>query len=271
MSVLAASPGPTVQRRTRDEAQAFRRYRATGDTAVRDELIERALPLAHQVARRYHRSGETFDDLLQVARLGLCKAVERFDPERELAFSTYAVPTMVGEIKRHFRDTGWAIHVPRSLQERALKVEQATKTLSSRLGRAPTVDELAEATGMDVELALEALEAASAYEARSLDAPAPGDDQEGRSYVETLGRRDDGYELVDDRGAVADAMRTLPLRERRILHMRFMQDMTQSEIAERVGVSQMQVSRLLRRSLSQLREHADADPQPPRPTRAAAA
>jgi RNA polymerase sigma-B factor len=252
---IAATP-PARARRSLDEALAFRRFQATGDTAIRDELIERALPLAHQVARRYHRSGEPFDDLLQVARLGLCKAVERFDPDRGVAFSTYAVPTMVGEIKRHFRDTGWAIHVPRSLQERVLKVEQAGKALSSQLGHAPTVDELAEATGMDAEQTLEALEAASAYEARSLDAPAPVDDDEGRSYAETIGDRDGAYELVEDRGAVAEAMRTLPLRERRILHMRFMEDMTQSEIAQRIGVSQMQVSRLLRRSLHNLRDEA---------------
>jgi RNA polymerase sigma-B factor len=260
------APLPPTARQSRvDEAHDFWRYRATGDTAVRDRLIERALPLAHQVARRYQRSGEPFDDLLQVARLGLCKAVERFDPAREVAFSTYAVPTMVGEIKRHFRDTGWAIHVPRSLQERVLKVEQAGKALSSRLGRAPTVAEIAEATQLDVEMALEALEAASAYEARSLDAPAPADDQEGRAYVETLGADDDSYELVDDRGAVAEAMRTLPVRERRILYMRFMEDMTQSEIADRVGVSQMQVSRLLRRSLAQLREVAETAPPAPAP------
>ncbi|MEA2143089.1 MAG: polymerase sigma-B factor [Solirubrobacteraceae bacterium] len=258
-AVLPPPPTPRASRAAA-EAEDFRRYRATGDTGIRDRLIERALPLAHQVARRYNRSGEPFDDLLQVARLGLCKAVERFDPARGVAFSTYAVPTMVGEIKRHFRDTGWAIHVPRSLQERVLKVERAGKALSSQLGRAPTVGEIAEATRMDVETTLEALEAASAYEARSLDAPAPADDQEGRAYVETLGARDDAYELVDDRGAVASAMRTLPLRERRILHMRFMEDMTQSEIAERVGVSQMQVSRLLRRSLQRLREVADTEP-----------
>ena len=182
--------------------------------------------------------------------------MERFDPDRGFAFSTYAVPTMVGEIKRHFRDTGWAIHVPRGLQERVLKVEQAAKALSSHRGRAPTVDELAEATQMDVEATLEAMEAASAYETRSLDAPAPAEDQDGRSFGETIGDRDGGYELVEDRGAVAVAMRSLPVRERRILHMRFVEDMTQSEIAERVGVSQMQISRLLRRSLQQLREEA---------------
>ena len=250
-----AAPGPN---RAVADALEFRRYRHTGDTAIRDHLIERALPLAHQVARRYQRSGEPFDDLLQVARLGLCKAVERFDPARGVAFSTYAVPTMVGELKRHFRDTGWAIHVPRSLQERVLKVEQTGKALSSRLGRAPTVQELAAAAQMDPEQALEALEAASAYETRSLDAPAPTDDQEGRSYAETIGGRDDAYELVEDRGAVAKAMRVLPLREQRILHMRFMEDMTQSEIAAHIGVSQMQISRLLRRSLRTLREEAGA-------------
>jgi RNA polymerase sigma-B factor len=266
MTATATLPTPISPDRPRrhlDEAMEFRRYRRTGDTAIRDQLIERALPLAHQVARRYHRSGEPFDDLLQVARLGLCKAVERFDADRGVAFSTYAVPTMVGEIKRYFRDTGWAIHVPRSLQERVLKVESASKALSSRLGRAPTVAELAEATEMDVEQALEALEAASAYEARSLDAPAPADDQDGRAYADTLGDTDDAYELVEDRGAVAQAMRTLPLRERRILHMRFMEDMTQSEIAERIGVSQMQISRLLRRSLHKLREEAEAEPAAP--------
>src|SRR5687768_14246946 len=266
-TTTTTSTGAPARPRPPGELADFRLYRETGDTAIRDRLIESALPLAHQVARRYNRSGEPFDDLLQVARLGLCKAVERFDPSREVAFSTYAVPTMVGEIKRHFRDTGWAIHVPRSLQERVLKVEQASKALSSRLGRAPTVAELAEATEMDVELTLEALEAASAYETRSLDAPAPADDQEGRSYGETLGGEDAGFELVDDRRAVADAMRTLPLRERRILHMRFIEDMTQSEIAEQVGVSQMQVSRLLRRSLHKLREVAEAEPEPaPRAT-----
>ena len=255
-ATVTPSPLRRRPRRPLDEAIAFRRYRATGDTQLRDRLIERALPLAHQVARRYQRSGEPFDDLLQVARLGLCKAVERFDPGRGVAFSTYAVPTMVGEIKRHFRDTGWAVHVPRSLQERVLKVEQVGKTLSSRLGRAPTVEELAAAAALDVEATLEAIEASSAYETRSLDAPAPTEDQDGRSYGETIGDRDSAYELVEDRGAVAAAMRALPIRERRILHMRFIEDMTQSEIAEHVGVSQMQVSRLLRRSLNKLREEA---------------
>jgi len=258
MSVL--SPPSTAPSRTHaQELEEFRRFKATDDTRTRDGLIERALPLAHQIARRYVRSGDQFDDVLQVARLGLVKAVSRFDPDRGVAFSTYAVPTMVGEIKRHFRDTGWSVHVPRSLQERVLKVEQAEKALSGRLGRAPTVAELAELMELGQEEVLEAMEAGSAYEARSLDAPAPTEDDEGRSYSDTLGHGEGGYELVDDLTAVSAAIRSLPARERRILHMRFMEDMTQSEIAARIGVSQMQISRLLRRALAQLREEADPE------------
>src|SRR4051812_34615207 len=171
----------TRRRTQEEELAAFRRLRRTGDPLVRDQLIERALPLAHQVARRYVRGGEPFDDLLQVARLGLVKAVDRFDADRAVAFSTYAVPTMVGEIKRHFRDTGWAIHLPRSLQERVLKVEQAEKSVAGRLGRNPTVAELAEHTGFSEEEVLEAIEASHAYETRSLDAPAPTEDDDGRT------------------------------------------------------------------------------------------
>jgi RNA polymerase sigma-B factor len=243
------------------ELAAFRLYRRTGEAALRDRLIESALPLAHQVARRYQRSSEPLDDIVQVARLGLVKAVERFDPDRGVAFSTYAVPTMVGEIKRYFRDTSWAVHVPRSLQERVFQVEQAEKALSARLGRAPTAAEVAQTADLTVEEALEALQAATAYDARSLDAPAPTEEDAGRSYAETMGELDDAFELVEDRGAVSAALKALPLRERRILYMRFMQEMTQSEIAERIGVSQMQISRLLRRALVRLREEAEATPR----------
>jgi RNA polymerase sigma-B factor len=261
---VATPPTPAPTGAHSNEFEKFRRFQATGENHVRDGLIERALPLAHQIARRYVRSGDQFDDVLQVARLGLVKAVNRFDPDRGVAFSTYAVPTMVGEIKRHFRDTRWSVHVPRSLQERVLKVEQAEKTLSGRLGRAPTVGELAELLELDQEEVLEAMEAGSAYEARSLEAPAPTEDDEGRSYADTLGGPENGYELVEDLTAVSAAVKSLPARERRILHMRFMEDMTQSEIAKHIGVSQMQISRLLRRALTQLREVAD--PQPREPT-----
>jgi RNA polymerase sigma-B factor len=245
------------------DIEEFHRYQATGDVAIRDRLIEAALPLAHQVARRYQRSSEPLDDIVQVARLGLVKAVERFDPSRGVAFSTYAVPTMLGEIKRHFRDTGWSVHMPRSLQERVFHIERSEKALFARLGRAPSVEELAEQADLTVEDTLEAMEAATAYDARSLDAPAPSD-ADAPSYGDTLGNVDAGFELVEDRGAVRAALRVLPLRERRILHMRFVEDMTQAQIAAQVGVSQMQVSRLLRRSLQQLREVAEADLGPPR-------
>jgi RNA polymerase sigma-B factor len=168
---------------------------------------------------------------------------------------------MVGEIKRHFRDTCWSIHLPRSLQERVLKVEQAERELSGRNGRAPTVTELAGHARITEEQALEALEAASAYDTRSLDAPAPADDDEGRSHAETIGETDERFGLVEDLGAVRVALRALPVRERRILHMRFMRDMTQSEIAEQIGVSQMQISRLIRRALRTLRAQAEAEVQ----------
>ena len=243
------------------EAEAFRRLQTDRDPHTRARLIESALPLAHQIARRYVRSGEPFDDLVQVARLGLVKAVDRFDPERGVAFSTYAVPTMVGEIKRHFRDTGWAVHLPRSLQERVLHVEQAEKALSGRLGRNPTVQELAEYTELTEEAVLDAVNASSAYETRSLDAPAPTEDDEGRSYADTLGQVDERFALIDDCAAVSVALRGLPVRERRILYMRFMEGRTQSEIAQEIGVSQMQVSRLLRRTLNDLREQAEAVPE----------
>jgi RNA polymerase sigma-B factor len=252
---------PARKRTQAEEAEAYRQLRQTNDPRLRDELIERALPLAHDIARRYVRSGESFDDLLQVARLGLVKAVDRFDPERNLAFSTYAVPTMVGEIKRYFRDTRWALRVPRSLQERVLEVEKTEKVLSARLNRAPTVTELAAQLELEEEEVLEAMAAASAFDTRSLDAPAPADDDQGRSYVETMGRSDDRFELVDDCDAVASAMRTLPVREQRIIDMRFFQDMTQSEIARRVGVSQMQISRILRRALADLRQRAESPPE----------
>jgi RNA polymerase sigma-B factor len=240
-----------------DPLSEFCRYRDTKDPALRERLIEAALPLAHQVARRYRHSHESLDDVIQVARLGLVKAVDRFDPSRGVAFSTYAVPTMVGEIKRYFRDTGWAVHVPRSLQERVQKVEKVRSRLADVLGRSPTVDEIADEAELSVEEVLQAMEAAAAYDARSLDAPAPDPDDDAPSYADTLGTADDGYELVEDRGAVHAALKVLPMRERRILHMRFAGDMTQAEIAAQVGVSQMQVSRLLRRSLRALREEAD--------------
>jgi RNA polymerase sigma-B factor len=242
-----------------DESVAFREYRRTGDRALRDALFEQMMPLAHQVALRYQASQEPLDDLLQVARLGLLKAVERFDPDRGVRFSSYAVPTIAGELKRHFRDTSWSLHLPRGLQERVLGVEEAERRLGARTGHPPSVSELALEAGLTIEQTLEALQASSARESRSLDEPLGGrdDDGESRTIATSLGRSDEGYELVEDRAAIGAAMRCLDERERLIVRLRFEHEMTQAQIAQRIGVSQMQVSRLLRRCLTKLREVAE--------------
>jgi RNA polymerase sigma-B factor len=240
----------------RDDRAAFRELRRTGDRVLREALFERMMPLAHQVAMRYQATQEPLDDLLQVARLGLLKAIDRFDPDRGIAFSSYAVPTIAGELKRHFRDTSWSIHLPRGLQEGVLRVEEANRRLSARDGRAPGVEAVALEAGMTIEQTLEALEAKSARETRSLDQPLGGgdaDDGEARTVATGVGHVDDGYELVEDRAAVDAAMRCLDERERLIVRLRFHGEMTQAQIAERIGVSQMQVSRLLRRCLAKLR------------------
>ena len=237
----------------------FIRWQRDRDTVARDALIERFMPLARSLARRYDRSSEPFDDLVQVACLGLVKAVDRFDVERGHAFASFAVPTILGELKRYFRDSGWAVHVPRGPQERALKVEEAQQRLTLRSGRAPTVSEIAEYLEMSTEDVLGALQAAQAYDALSLDAPRPSRDGDSETYGDSLGEEDDRFNLVDADVTVAAALRHLPERERRVLQLRFVEDLTQTEIAQRIGVSQMQVSRLLRRSLEQLREITEAD------------
>ena len=240
-------------RELRDQ-RLLERYQRDADIAAREELVERFIPLARQLASRYTYTDEPQDDLVQVACVGLVKAVDRFDPDRGSTFVNYAVPTILGELKRHFRDKGWAVHVPRAMQERALKVNQAIGVLSTRLGRSPSAKELAAHVGESVETVLEAMEAATAYDALSLDAPSPGkEDDERRSYAETIPTEDPGYELVELGQALSGTMRALPARERVILHLRFAEDMTQAEIAERVGVSQMHVSRLLRRSIDRLK------------------
>jgi RNA polymerase sigma-B factor len=234
------------------------KYHREGDLVARDELVERFLPLARQLARRYQRGNEPLDDLVQVACIGLVKAVDRFDPERGTAFSSYAVPTILGELKRYFRDAGWAVHVPRGMQERVMNVNQAVTRLSLDLGRSPTPQEIAEAIGEDVELVLEALEAAIAYDAVSLDTPRSSEEDGGDTYADTVGAIDERYELVEYTTAIAPTVNALPERDRLVLKLRFEDDLTQLEIAERIGVSQMHVSRLIRRALTRLRTVADA-------------
>ena len=241
------------------ELLLFQRYHHDGDLAARDELIRRCLPLARRLASRYARKNEPMDDLLQVASIGLIKAVDRFDPTRGTAFSSFAVPSILGELKRHFRDHGWAARVSRPLQERVLKLNSTSEKLTSRLGRAPTPKELASAMGEPVEDVLEAMEAAGAHDSISLDAPLSTRDDSGGTFAETMGADDERLELVEYRSVVDATFRALPARERQVLALRFDEDMTQSEIAQRIGVSQMHVSRLIRRALDRLRTVAAAE------------
>ena len=232
-----------------------------GDAGAREKLVDQYLALARRLARRYHRSSEPFDDLVQVANLGLLKAIDRFDPSRGVAFTSFAVPTILGELKRHFRDTGWAVHVPRALHERALRVDTTQRLLEGRLGRSPDVHEIATELGLDLEDVLDAMQASGAYEALSIDAPGHSDEGDHDGLVDSLGQEDSGIELAEERATVAATIRRLPIRDRQVLELRFGRDMTQTEIAKRIGVSQMQVSRIIRRALDRLREMADeADP-----------
>jgi RNA polymerase sigma-B factor len=220
---------------------------------LRDQLVELHLPLVEYLARRFRNRGEMLDDLVQVATIGLIKSVDRFDLERGVEFSTYATPTIVGEIKRHFRDKGWAIRVPRRLQELKLALTKATSELSQKNGRAPTVAELAGHLGLSEEEVLEGLESANAYSAVSLDAPDGGDD-DSPAVADSLGMVDEALEGVEYRESLKPLLERLPAREKRILMLRFFGGMTQSQIAGELGISQMHVSRLLARTLAQLRE-----------------
>jgi RNA polymerase sigma-B factor len=253
----AGYPRPNGDResRTREDRRLLERYHRDGDPAAREALVQRFLPLARQLARRYQRGGEPLDDLIQVASLGLLKAIDRFEPDRTSAFSSFAVPTILGELKRHFRDRGWSVRVPRDLQEMAVRVERVTEELSRNLGRAPTAGEIGEHIGASTEQVLEAREAAGAYRAVSLDRPRD-DDEDGEAVGESMGVEDPGFGLAEDAATVQRLMAVLGEREREVLRLRFEEDLTQAEIGERVGVSQMHVSRLIRQAVTRLREAA---------------
>jgi RNA polymerase sigma-B factor len=218
--------------------------------------VRRFLPLARRLAQRYRSAHEPYDDLLQVASIGLVKAVDRFEPDRGAAFSSFAVPTILGELKRYFRDLGWSVHVPRGAQERALKVEHAQRKLSARRGCPPTVPELADYLELSVQDVLEALETVGAHHAVSLDAPHADENGQATSLAASFGRVDERFELVEDRLVIASVARQVPVHERRVLKLRFVDDLTQTQIAERIGVSQMQVSRILKHGLGRLQELA---------------
>jgi RNA polymerase sigma-B factor len=227
------------------------------DPDARDELSRMFQSLAEYLARRFYGRGEPLDDLIQVASLGLLKAIDRFDLERGVKFSTYATATVVGELKRHFRDKGWALRVPRRLQEAGMKVGRTVTEMYQDLGRAPTVREIGERTGLSEEDVLEAMETAHAYTTASLDAPS---DDEGSVSADKLGEEEEAYELLEGWTSVAPAIKALPRRERNILYLRFFRGLTQTQIANELGMSQMHVSRLLSRTLSKLREQV-AEPE----------
>jgi RNA polymerase sigma-B factor len=244
---------------TRDEVrELFRAYKeADGEmerALFRSRLVDQYIGLVEFLARRFRNRGELLEDLVQVGTIGLLKAIDRFELEREVEFSTYATPTIVGEIKRHFRDKGWAVRVPRRLQELHLELTKIISHLGQDLGRSPTVAEIAEAAGTTEEVVLEGMEIAQAYNFTSLDAPLDSDDSESSSFADQIGAEDDQLENLEYRAALAPEMAKLPERERRILYLRFYKGLTQSEIAELMGISQMHVSRLLNRTLMRLRE-----------------
>ncbi len=241
------------QLRGRDTAALLASYRHTPDPVVLEELVVRFEPLARSVARRYHARGEPLEDLTQVAMVGLLKAIERFDPDRGFAFSSYAMPTMLGELKRYFRDSAWAVHVPRGVKERAVELARATDEISSRLGRSPSLAELAEELGATQEQTLEAIEAYHARHAAPLDSGSDDDDSAVLSPAQTLGAEDERLEQAEYLSMIAAGVETLSDTDRLILFLRFGRDLTQSEIARRIGTSQMQVSRLLRAAIEKIR------------------
>ena len=244
-------------------AELFERHRETEDPAVVEEIVTRFEPLVRSVARRYHARGEPLDDLVQVANVGLLKAIARFDPDRGFAFTSFATPTMLGELKRYFRDSGWAVHVPRGVKERALELATATEKLSARLGRSPSVAELAAELGATQEETLDALEAYHGRHASPLDR-GTDDDEEGHSLgpAATIGVEDEGLERAEYLTVIARGIDALSDADRWLLHLRFDEDLSQSEIAKRIGTSQMQVSRLLRAAIEKIRQ-VSGDLEPP--------
>src|SRR5437868_7121697 len=232
----------------------LRRYHEHGDLQAREQLIEQYMSLVRSLARRYSYRGEQLDDLVQIGAIGLIKAIDRFDLQRGVELTTYATPNIIGEIKRHFRDRGWSVRVPRGLQELNVQLSRLLEQLTVQLSRSPTISELAEAAGVDEEDVLEALESGRAYTSLSLSSGSGGqDDDDSVDPLETIGAEERQYEISEDRAVLAPGFRVLDDRERTILHLRFFEGLTQSQIAQQVGISQMHVSRLIRRSLEKIR------------------
>ena len=238
----------------------LRRYHEQGDLAAREQLIEQYMSLVRSLARRYSYRGEQLEDLVQIGAIGLIKAIDRFDVKRGVELTTYATPNIIGEIKRHFRDRGWAVRVPRGLQELNIQLSRLIEELTVQHGRSPTIPELAKAASVTDEEVLEALESGRAYTSLSLSAGSGGGDEDGElDPLESLGTEEHQYEVSEDRAVLEPGFRVLDERERKILHLRFFEGLTQSQIAQQVGISQMHVSRLIRRSLEKIREEIAAE------------
>ena len=244
----------------KNDRELLRRYHHQGDVEARQRLIEQYLPLVRSLARRYSYRGEQLEDLVQVGCIGLIKAIDRFDVDRGVELTTYATPNIIGEIKRHFRDKGWAVRVPRGLQELNVRLSRLMEELTVQYERSPTIAELAKAADVEEEAVLEALETGQAYATLSLSAPSGGgDDGDDLDPLESLGEIEKEYEVSEDRALLAPGWKVLDDRERRILELRFFEGLTQSQIAQQVGISQMHVSRLIRRSLEKIREEIAVD------------
>ena len=237
-----------------DDKILLRRYHEDGDLQAREQLIEQYMSLVRSLARRYSYRGEQLEDLVQIGAIGLIKAIDRFDLDRGVELTTYATPNIIGEIKRHFRDKGWAVRVPRGLQELNVKLSRLVEDLTVELSRSPTIPELAKAAGVEEEEVLEALESGRAYTSLSLSAGGGGGDDDDFDPLESLGTEEHQYEVSEDRALLAPGFKVLDDRERLILRLRFFDGLTQSQIAQQVGISQMHVSRLIRRSLEKIRE-----------------
>ena len=237
-----------------DDKILLRRYHEDGDLQAREQLIEQYMSLVRSLARRYSYRGEQLEDLVQIGAIGLIKAIDRFDLERGVELTTYATPNIIGEIKRHFRDKGWSVRVPRGLQELNVQLSRLVEQLTVQLARSPTIPELAKAAGVEEEEVLEALESGRAYTSLSLSAGGGGGDEDDLDPLESLGTEEHQYEVSEDRAVLAPGFKALDDRERKILQLRFFEGLTQSQIAQQVGISQMHVSRLIRRSLEKIRE-----------------
>jgi RNA polymerase sigma-B factor len=237
-----------------EDKRLLRAYHEQGDLAARDQLIEQYMSLVRSLARRYAYRGEQLDDLVQIGAIGLIKAIDRFDIDRGVELTTYATPNIIGEIKRHFRDKGWSVRVPRGLQELAVQLNRLIEQLTVQLGRSPTIAEIAREAGVEEEQVLEAIESARAYSSVSLSSGGIGDEEGELDPLETIGTEEHQYAVSEDRAVLEPGFRVLDERERRIVHLRFFEGLTQSQIAAQIGISQMHVSRLIRRALEKIRE-----------------